>query len=234
MANTRPGNFAWNRGQTKRRSSMRSTFSHWDFTMSVVKGFVGGGGLLKIAQGRGKMNHMRTSESSWEDQNDKPSPFLASLGHTRWGPEPSLYRVLFSHTWLCNFRWMPSSLSKLRPPNRGLPYLRTSISLKQRLNVTLRFVDSIRLNSCFSGVHFSVKEAILDLNGSFRTPLLSLVATKPYNIYRWPWIIVAVRVLRMKVLIFSARSLESWATCSAQFLVRLRYLSSDVFKLHLR
>ena len=134
MANTRPGNFAWNRGQTKRRSSMRSMFSYWHFTMSVVKGFVGGGELLKIAQGRGKMNHMRTSESSWEDQNDKPSPFLASLGHTRWGPEPSLYRVLFSHTWLCNFGWMPSSQSKLRPPNRGLPNLRTSISLKQRLN----------------------------------------------------------------------------------------------------
>ena len=135
MANTRPGNFAWNRGQTKRRSSMRSTFSYWHFTMSIVKGFVGGGGeLLKIAQGRGKMNHMRTSESSWEDQNNKPSPFLASLGHTRWGPEPSLYRVLFSHTWLCNFGRMPFSQSKLRPPNRGLPNLRTSISLNQRLN----------------------------------------------------------------------------------------------------
>ena len=101
---------------------------------SLKASWGGGGELLKIAQGRGKMNHMRTSESSWEDQNDKPSPFLASLGHTRWGPEPSLYRVLFSHTWLCNFGWMPSSQSKLRPPNRGLPNLRTSISLKQRLN----------------------------------------------------------------------------------------------------
>ena len=39
----------------------------------------GKGKLLKIAQVRGKMTHMRTSETPWEDQNVKSSPFVASL-----------------------------------------------------------------------------------------------------------------------------------------------------------
>ena len=114
---------------------MRSTLLYWDFKIWVVKGFLGKKKTLKkITQVKGKMTHMPASETSWKDQNVRSNPFVASLEHARWRLEPSLYRVLFSHTWLCNFGWMPSSQSKLRSPNRGPSNLQTSTPLKQRLN----------------------------------------------------------------------------------------------------
>ena len=163
--------------------------------------------------------------------------FVASLEYARWSPEPSLYRVLFSHGSVI---WLNAFLPvKLWPPNRGLSNFWASIPLKQRLNFEIwsfnnaeflflwdllfrkimEFWKSIfRPSSSSNRQGRSYLRAVfLDLNDSFRTPLLSRVVTKPYNIYRWPWIIVAPKHVLQLGVKASLVIHESWGikTCGA-------------------
>ena len=73
------------------------------FKMSVVKGFVHGGKikLLKIARYRENDSHAIKMLSRVK--------FVASLEYARWSPEPSLYRVLFSHGSVILVECLPPS-----------------------------------------------------------------------------------------------------------------------------
>ena len=70
-----------------------------------------------------------------------------------WGPESSLYRLLFSYRWLYNFSWKRSSQSNYGHQTEDFP---TCESLFRK-GWSLRFEASVRLSSCFSGVLFPVK-----------------------------------------------------------------------------